>query len=109
MRSLAVGRGRTYGRTYTISIDINNVGVRSRSPQSLVECRALWGERERSRRQYRSQVAVFKSTLFSENGNADNIKKRRTVADSVTSVGESGDLDPCLCASVASLGVNTPP
>ena len=32
------------------------------------------------------------------------IKKRRTVADSVTSVGESGDLDPCLGASVASLG-----
>ena len=37
------------------------------------------------------------------------IKKRRTVADSVTSVGESGDLDPCLGASVASLGINTRP
>ena len=58
---------------------------------------------------YRSQVAVFKSALFTEHSNADNIKKRRTVADSVTSVGESGDLDPCLGASVASLGVNTRP
>ena len=33
----------------------------------------------------------LKSTLFTEHSNADNIKKRRTVADSVTSVGESGD------------------
>ena len=31
------------------------------------------------------------------------------IADSVTSVGESGDLDPCLGASVASPGVNTRP
>ena len=71
-----------------------------------------------SRRQYISQVAVFKSTLFTEHSNACNIKKRLTVAnikmrltvaDSVTSVGESGDLDPCLGASVASLGVNTHP
>ena len=67
--------------------------------------RALWGERERSRRRYRS----LKSTLFTEHSNADNIKKRRTVADSVTSVGESGDLDPYLGASVASLEVNTRP
>ena len=45
-----------------------------------------------------------KSALFTEHSNADNIRKRRTVADSV---GESGDLD--LGASVASLGVNTRP
>ena len=58
---------------------------------------------------YRSQVAVFKSALFTEYSNADNIKKMRTVADSVTLIGESGDLDPYLGASVASLGVNTCP
>ena len=51
----------------------------------------------------------LKSTLFTEHSNADNIKKRRTVADSLTSVGENGDLDPCLGASVASLEVNTRP
>ena len=45
----------------------------------------------------------------SEHSNADKIKKRRTVANSVTSVGESGDRDPCVGASVASLGVNTRP
>ena len=61
----------------------------------LVKCSALWGERERSRRQYSSQVSVFK--LFTEHSNAD--KKRRTVADSVANVGES----------VAYLGVNTRP
>ena len=85
-------------------------GARSRSPQLSL---ALWGERERSGRQYRSQVAVFKSALFTEHSNADNIKKRRTVADSVadsvTSVGESGDMDPCLSVSIASLGVNSRP
>ena len=32
-----------------------------------------------------------------------------TVADSVASVGESGDRDCCLGVSVASLGVNTRP
>ena len=42
-------------------------------------------ERERSHRQYSSQVSVFK--LFTEHSNAD--KKRRTVADSVANVGES--------------------
>ena len=57
----------------------------------------LWGEHERSRRQYRSQVSVFKPALFTEHSNAD--KKRRTVADSVANVGES----------VAYLGVNTRP
>ena len=46
------------------------------------ECNALWGERERSRRQYSSQVSVFKPALFTEHSNADK-KKRRTVADSV--------------------------
>ena len=35
----------------------------------LVECLALWGERERSRRQYRSQVSVFKPALFTEHSN----------------------------------------
>ena len=45
----------------------------------------------------------------SEHSNADKIKKRRTVANSVTSVGESGDPDRCVGASVASLGVNTRP
>ena len=64
----------------------------------LVECLALWGERERSRRQYSSQVSVFKPALFTEHSNADK-KKRRTVADSVANVGES----------VAYLGVNTRP
>ena len=54
----------------------------------------------------RSQVAVFKSALFTEHSNADSIKKTRTVADAVTSVGVSGDLDPCLRASVASLGIS---
>ena len=110
---LAVGRGRsyrsyivrarTYVRTYTISIDINKVGARSRSPQ-LVQCLALWGERERSRRQYRSQVSVFKPALFTEHSNTDKMKKRRTVADFVANIGESGDRDRYLGTSVAYLG-----
>ena len=87
------------------------VGARSRSPQLyiLVECLALWGERERSRRQYRSQVSVFKPALFTEHSNTDKMKKRRTVADSVANIGESGDRDRCLGTSVAHLGVNTRP
>ena len=88
-------------------------GARSRSPQLLyiilVECLALWGERERSRRQYRSQVSVFKPALFTEHSNTDRMKKRRTVADSVANIGESGDRDRCLGTSVAYLGVNTRP
>ena len=72
----------------------------------LVECLALWGERERSRRQYRSQVSVFKPALFTEHS---NMKKRRTVADSVANIGESGDRDRCLGTFVAYLGVNTRP
>ena len=75
----------------------------------LVECLALWGERERSRRQYRSQVSVFKPALFTEHSNTDKMKKRRTVADSVANIGESGDRDRCLGTSVAYLGVNTRP
>ena len=63
-----------------------------------ITSRALWGERERSRRQYSSQISVFKPALFTEHSNADK-KKRRTVADSVANVGES----------VAYLGVNTRP
>ena len=47
--------------------------------------------------------------LFTENSNADNMKKRRTVADSVANVGESGDRDRCLGTSVSYLGVNTRP
>ena len=66
--------------------------------QLLVECLALWAERERIRRQYSSQVSVFKPALFTEHSNADK-KKRSTVADSVANVGES----------VAYLGVNTRP
>ena len=72
----------------------------------LVECLALWGERERSRRQYRSQVSVFKPALFTEHSNTDKMKKRRTVADSVANIGESGDRDRCLGSSVAYLGVS---
>ena len=86
-------------------------GARSRSPQLwiLVECLALWGERERSRRQYRSQASVFKPALFTEHSNTDKMKKRRTVADSVANIGESEDRDRCLGTSVAYLGVNTRP
>ena len=84
-------------------------GARSRSPQLLVECLALWGERERSRRQYKSQVSVFKPALFTEHSNTDKMKKRRTVADSVATIGKSGDRDRCLGTSVAYLGVNTRP
>ena len=47
-------------------------GARSRSPQ-LGE---LWGERERSLRQYSSQVSVFKPALFTEHSNADKKKRR---------------------------------
>ena len=83
-------------------------GARSRSPQ-LVECLALWGERERSRRQYRSQVSVFKPALFTVHSNTDKMKKRRTVADSVANIGESGDRDRCLGTFVAYLGVTTRP
>ena len=85
------------------------MGARSRSPQSLVECSALWGERERSRRQYRSQVSVFKPALFTEHSNTDKMKKRRTVADSVANIGERGDRDRCLGTSVAYLGVKRAP
>ena len=70
---------------------------------------ALWGERERSRRQYSSQVSVFKPALFIEHSNADKMKKRPTVADSMANVGESGDRDRCLGTSVAYLGVHTCP
>ena len=41
--------------------------------------------------------------------NTDKMKKRRTVADSVANIGESGDRDRCLGTSVAYLGVNTRP
>ena len=75
----------------------------------LVECLALWGERERRRRQYRSEVSVFKPALFTEHSNTDKMKKRRTVADSVANIGESGDRDRCLGTSVAYLGINTRP
>ena len=71
----------------------------------LVECLALWGERERSRR----QVSVFKTALFTEHSNTDKMKKRRTVSDSVANIGESGDRDRCLGTFVAYLGVNTRP
>ena len=47
--------------------------------------------------------------LFTEHSNADKMKKRRTVADSVANVGESGDRDRCLGTSIAYLGVNTRP
>ena len=47
----------------------------------LGECNALWGERERSRRQpYLLSTATQTSS---------DKKKRRTVADSVANVGES--------------------
>ena len=38
----------------------------------------------------RSQTLI---KLFTEHSNADKMKKRRTVADSVANVGESGDRD----------------
>ena len=102
---------RTYARTYVYLYIVTarpsspQEGARSRSPQLyiytiiLVECLALWGERERSRRQYRSQVSVFKPALFTEHSNTDKMKKRRTVADSVANIGESGDRDRCLGTS----------
>ena len=43
--------------------------------------------------------------LFTEHSNTDKMKKRRTVADSVANVGESGDRDRCLGTSVSYLGV----
>ena len=48
----------------------------------------------------RSQV--FKPALFTEHSNTDKMKKRRTVADSVANVGESGDRDRFLGTSVVS-------
>ena len=39
--------------------------------------------------------------LFTEHSNADKMKKRRTVADSVANVGESGDRDRCLGRSLS--------
>ena len=47
--------------------------------------------------------------LFTEHSNTDKMKKRRTVADSVANVGESGDRDRSLGISVSYLGVNTRP
>ena len=38
--------------------------------------------------------------LFTEHSNTDKMKKRRTVADSVANVGESGNRDRCLGTSV---------
>ena len=57
----------------------------------------------------RSQSLLIKPALFTEHSNADKMKKRHTVADSVANVGESGDRDRCLGTSVAYLGVNTRP
>ena len=54
-------------------------------------------------------MSVFKPALFTEHSNAEKMKKRRTVADSVANVGESGDRDRFLGTSVAYLGVNTRP
>ena len=84
-----------YMYIYRDSESVDQKGARSRSPQ-LGECNALWGERERSRRQYSSQISVLFTALSTEHSNADK-NKRRTVADSVANVGES----------VAYLGVNT--
>ena len=90
--------------------DYNNPSLRMRARGLITSrCLALWGERERSRRQYRSQVSVFKPALFTEHSNTDKMKKRRTVADSVANIGESVDRDRCLGTSVAYLGVNTRP
>ena len=47
------------------------------------------------------------SSFITEHSNVEKIKKRRTVAESVASVGESGDCDRCLGTSIASLGINT--
>ena len=72
-----------------------NEHARNRAIVSVHVVYTSWGERERSRRQYSSQVSVFKPALFTEHSNADKmkkniVKKRRTVADSVANVGESG-------------------
>ena len=103
---------RTYVRTYlyrdSASVESTRGGSLTIVP-ILVECLALWGERERSRREYRSQVSVFKPALFTEHSNTDKMKKRRTVADSLANIGQSGDRDRCLGTSVAYLGVNTRP
>ena len=56
-----------------------------------------------------STEARSQSLIFTEHSNTDKMKKRRTVADSVANVGESGDRDRCLGTSVAYLGVNTRP
>ena len=97
----------TRGGSLTLAPIIKFRGIGS--GHILVECLALWGERERSRRQYRSQVSVFKPALFTEHSNTDKMKKRRAVADSVANIGESGDRDRCLGTSVAYLVVNTRP
>ena len=94
-----------YRDSYSASVESTRGGSLTLAP----ECLALWGERERSRRQYRSQVSVFKPALFTEHSNTDKMKKRRTVADSVANIGESGDRDRCLGTSVAYRGVNTRP
>ena len=52
---------------------------------------------------------LTQSGAASEKGYALKVKKRRTVADSVANIGESGDRDRCLGTSVAYLGVNTRP
>ena len=68
------------------------------------------GERERDRRQYSRQVAVFKSVIYGEeNGTQDQEETVQYIADSVASVGESGVRERCLGASVASLGAKNGP
>ena len=79
-------------------IDINMVGARSRSPQLLVKCWALWGERERRGRHNSDKQTVQQpsphSAFFSTE--QSNANKRRL------------DRECCLSHPVASLGERVP-
>ena len=100
-------------------IDINNAGARSRWPQLLVKCWALWCERERRGRHNSDKQTVEHSVqqpgrtlLFStEQSNADKRRLNREccLSHPVASLGESWNVDPealSWCLRSPSLGVS---
>ena len=101
------GERERNGRHYSRPADCTALGTAATSQSAFEQSNA---DRNRLDRECCQSHLVASLPLLARAGieirerciGADNIKKRRTVADSITSVGESGDLDPCLGASVAS-------
>ena len=87
--------GRTDGRTYTIAIDINTVGARSRSPQSYTSENAAHYEASVSEVAECTATSRMYSRLYCTVARpvALCVKQRRQEEDSV---GESWDREQCL-------------